>query len=911
MLLSVCWNRIQQSCQSGPLRTQAFFKLSFFLLFQLAVLFSGVGEGIAQSGNFFRDSTGVSGDYVMEIWDNSNGFPQNSVFALEKDNSGYLWIATEEGLVRFDGGSPKIFDEDSYPEMLEQTYYTFFKTPGGIWATGDRSIALLEKNIKQVIDCRQIAENTWIRAIAENGNGGLLIGTQKGEIYSWEDNTFTLLDFWTPNIQLEILGFFLLEDSRLLVGTNRGLYELDQRSRQARLVSPEDFSVQKVFGTIGSIYVYSPDSGIFRLKENYEREQIITYEQAKGINPSSLTVDSEDRIWAGSLEKGLILIEDGTITRFTYPELKNYTVRKIIKEDENLYLGTLGRGLALVKPAKVNQLNFEALKEKNIKAIFQGSDSSIWIGTKSDGLFRINDGKINSLTTNEGLIQNGVTTIGSSSGRIYAGTTSGITVIDILSGKVIDKITQEDGLKSNYVNAVYQDSRGWLWILTRYGGVHYFDEDGALHKVELPEAYSNTNFISILELKNGQIVLGSMNQGIFRIEDGEFVENQTLPLTPGEDIIYCIYEDESADLWFGTHGGVVLLKDGKFKILKKRNGLKSRSVYSITDDGLEGVWISNNFGVQYFAKSELERFKETTDDDFFIATTLYNSRHGMPNSEANGLIFPASLRDFAGNIWIPTVEGVGVIYPFPVSKDANERSAFIWDELQLGDQKIPIEDEIKIPEGVRMFGISFSLVDFENPSQYSLFYRIDANTDVWHPIKDQRQLIFNGLKSGSYHLEVKVLRHGKLEQIQTLPIVVSASLVQTLAFKILVAVAFCLLIYFIVKYYFNTRLKNNLESLVNQRTSELSHANEQLKDAVREIADQNTVLKEITWRQSHLVRAPLTKAMGINQLLIKYPKYSAVEKSKEQLEIELLDTLKELDEIVKETHAKSENLSND
>ncbi|MDP2041590.1 MAG: two-component regulator propeller domain-containing protein [Algoriphagus sp.] len=844
----------------------------------------------------------------MEIWDNSNGLPQNAVFALEMDNHGYLWIATEEGLVRFDGISHKIFDQATYPEMLEQTYYTFFKTSGGIWATSDRSIALLEKNIQKVIDCSQITENTWIRAVAEDGSGGILIGTQSGKIHVWNNNNFSSLSFWNPENQVEILSFFPLENSKILVGTNRGLYELDLKSQGARLVSSEDFGVQKVFGSIHSIYISSANSGIYRLKENYEMEKIISPELIKDINPSSLSTDAENRIWAGSTEKGLILIENGIISRFTYPELENYTTRKIIKGKENLYLGTLGKGLAIIRPVKVNQLNFEVLKEKNIKAIFQGGDSSIWIGTRSDGLHRIKGGKIQSLTVKDGLVQNGVTTIGSSKGKIYSGSQSGISVIDINSGKVIDKLTQEDGLKSNYIYAVYSDSGDWLWILTRYGGIHYFDENGIFHQVELPEKFSNTNFSSILELKNKQIIVGSMNQGIFTIENGHFVQNQTLPLTPGEDVIYCIYQDESDDLWFGTHGGMVLLRDGKFKSLKKSNGLKSQSVYSITSDGLNGVWISNNFGVQYFSNSELQRFKETTDKDFFIATTLYNKSMGMPNSEANGLIFPASIKDFSGKIWIPTVEGVGVIDPSNSSDKSTGPANFLWDELHIGDQKTPIENQIQIPAGVSMFLVSFSLIDFENPSQYSLFYRIDSKTDNWLPIKDQRQLLFNGLKPGNYNLEVKVLRYGKLEKVHALPIVVSAPLFQTTAFKIFIVVIFLLLVYFIVKFYFNNKLKNDLEAKVNLRTLELSMTNEKLKDAVREIADQNLILKEITWNQSHLVRAPLTKAMGINQLLIKYPNYSDVGKSKEQLEIELLETLKQLDKIVKETHSKSENL---
>jgi ligand-binding sensor domain-containing protein len=869
---------------------------------------SGSGEAYAQSQSFFMDSTGRLNDYVMEIWDNSNGLPQNAVFALEKDNSGYLWIATEEGLVRFDGVIPKVFDMDSYPEMLEQTYYTFFKTPGGIWASADRSIALLEKNFKRVIDCSQITENTWIRAIAENENGGLLIGTQAGKIHNWSENKFSPLEFWNPKIKLEILSFFPLENSKLLVGTNHGLYELDFESKETKLISSENFSAQKVFGSLESIFISTPDEGIFRLKENYELEKIISYQESKDINSSSLTTDSKNRIWAGSIEKGLIVIENGVLSRYTYPELKNYTVRKIIKEEDNLYLGTLGRGLALVKPAKVNQLSFDVLKEKNIKAIFQGADSSVWIGTRSDGIHQIKDGKIKSLTLQDGLIQNGVTTIGTLDGKIYAGSSSGISVIDIASGKVIDKITEKEGLKSNHVNAIFKDSRDWLWILTRYGGMQYLDENRTIQQVELPEYFSNTNFVSIAELKDKQIVVGSFNQGIFTLKDGQFIQNQTLPLTPGEDVVYCIYQDKKNDLWFGTHGGLVLLRDGKFKILKKSNGLKSQSVYSITSDAREGVWISNNFGVQYFPNTELERFKESTDKDFFSASTLYNKRLGMPNSEANGLIFPAALKDFSGKIWIPTVEGVGVIDALSLSERILEPTNFIWDELLLGDQKIPIDTEIRIPEGVAMFQISFSLIDFDHPSEYSLFYRIDSKTDVWLPIKDQRQLIFNGLKPGNYHLEVKILRYGNLDSVQSLPITIEAYLIETNAFKIFIALAFCFLVYFIVKYLLNIKMKKNLEAEVDLRTLELSKTNEKLKEAVKEIEDQNLILKEITWNQSHLVRAPLTKAMGINQLLIKYPKYTDVGKSKEQLELELLETLKQLDEIVKETHSMSENL---
>lgn len=105
-------------------------------------------------------------------------------------------------------------------------------------------------------------------------------------------------------------------------------------------------------------------------------------------------------------------------------------------------------------------------------------------------------------------------------------------------------------------------------------------------------------------------------------------------------------------------------------------------------------------------------------------------------------------------------------------------------------------------------------------------------------------------------------------------------------------------------------MKRNLECMVNQRTAELSNANGQLKNALREIESKNKVLIDVTWYQSHLVRAPLTKAMGIVQVLNQNPNFQELGLSKNEMEEELMKTLEELDQIVRETHSMSENFKN-
>jgi ligand-binding sensor domain-containing protein len=876
----------------------------------LTLLFLEKEQAFAQSGPKSADRSEITQNYVLEIWDNSKGLPQNAVFAMEKDNFGYLWTATEEGLARFDGKILKVFDQDNYPQMLEQTYYLFFKTEGGIWAAGDRSIALIDKTIKTVIDCSEIVDKTWIRAIAENGDGGLLIGNQKGQIFSWDEGTFSPLPYWNPGIPLEILGFYPMENSRILVGTTKGIYELNLETVQMKLVTEQDFSAVKIFGNANTRYVYGQNEGIFRIEEDYSLEKVYTVEQSKGIYTSSFFADSENTIWASSLENGLIKLSEGRVSHIIYPELQTYSVHKIIKEKDNLYLGTLGKGFAVVRPAKIQQLNAKLLDQKNIKPIYQATDSSIWIGTRSDGLHQLKNGKINTWKDQDGLLQNRVNTIGSAKGKIYVGSTAGISIIDQQKGQITGYLTQENGLKSNYVYAIFRDSKNWLWILTRGGGIHYIDEKSNFHQIELPENYSNTNFISILELKNKQVLIGSMTQGFFRFENEQLVETQTLPLPPSENLIYSIYEDDAEDLWFATHGGIVLLHQGEFKVLRKHHGLKSRSVFSIISDGKSGVWTTSNFGVQYFPNSELEKFKNTSDEDFQIANNFYNESHGMPNSEANGLIFPSALKDYSERIWIPTIAGVGLIEGPPLNEEQSNGFRFIWDNVEVGSQKIDIEKEIVIPEGERNFQVSFSLIDFDNPDQYSLFYRINKNSEEWQSINDNRLINFTGIKPGKYTLQIKILRNGKLEQINSLPIKMKATWVETLAFKIFMLIAFGLLINFIVKYYFNIRMKKNLEIMVNQRTAELSNSNEQLKTALNEIETKNKVLHDITWHQSHLVRAPLTKAMGITQVLNQYSNYQDIGLSKNELEKELLKTLEQLDQMVRETHSKSEKINN-
>jgi ligand-binding sensor domain-containing protein len=849
-------------------------------------------------------------EHVVELWDNTRGLPQNAIYAMNFDHAGFLWMATEEGLARHDGLEIKVFDKGGYNRMLDQTYYSFFKGKSGIWASSDRSIALLDKTITKVIDCNHIADNSWIMTLSEDDNGYLWIGTQDGNVHLWKNDTFSLLPNWKPEQGTETQSLYHKGDGIMLIGTNNGLYEYNYQKNTHRLLTERNIVARKVQVEGGRIYIAVPEKGVYRVEEDMKLVELVSFEKIKDVGFHTITKDKYNNLWAGSTENGLIRIHSGGVERFYFDEIKNYTIRNIQYDGENLYLGTHGRGLVIVKPAKVQKINHQELREKNVKALFQDSNDNYWIGTKSEGVYKIENGAIKSFNTSNGLLLNWVNTIGEDKNNIYVGSTAGISIIDKKTEKIIGSITEKTGLKSNYVYVVFEDSKETLWILTRYGGLHYREKGGELKRVSLPDKFRNTNFNTIKELQNGELMIGSMNYGAFRIADHEFKENIDLPLKPGENVIYAIHQDSSGDLWFGTHGGIVLYKDGKFSRLTRENGLSSVSVFSITHDGKSGIWISNNFGVQYFPEKELEKFKTSESESFHAASVVYNKSHGMPNSETNGLIFPAAFKDNTGKIWIPTVEGVGIINPMNMELKDNSAN-FKWDELLLGGEKISIENEgLLIPAGTSSFQISFSNIDFTNPSEFTLYQRIPSKNEQWIPIREQRSIIFSGLRPGNYELQVRVMRNGQLDGIHTLPMEVKAFFFEMIWFRLLVVSLACILAYFIVTYIAKVKVNNTLEKLVQERTLELSSTNDLLKEALTKIESQNYSLKEITWQQSHLVRAPLTKALGLTHLLINYPKYKEVGKSKDQVKKEILETLEQLDKIVRETHNKSESLVN-
>ncbi|WP_146140125.1 ligand-binding sensor domain-containing protein [Cecembia rubra] len=876
----------------NPKKNHSLLILPLVLLFLLAgnPLFAGEDE-------FWTNRNFNPTNYTVSIWNNTNGLPHNTIYALEKDQFGYTWMATEEGLSRFDGTTAVVFEPRNSPELIETSYYNFYPINGkGIWAAGDFSLVLLNKTIKQVIDCQSITVSSWLTALSEDENGVLWIGTKEGKIYSFHKGTFKPLEAWQNHTNDPINSLFIA-NNQLLIGTEAGLfvYHLINQTLEPIVNGPKKI---RHIASLGKEVIFGASgSGIWKLSPDLYIQLIAREKELYAINYRSIRPDEENRIWAGTETGEILLIENKELKQIKFPELTENPIRKLLIDGNHFFVGTQSKGLMIFRESLIQKLEHPLLSHKNIRPIFQAADESIWIGTRNSGVFRLKDRNTTTFDASKGMFHEGILSLCGDEQNMFVGTREGLYRIELASNLITEDYHISQNFPRYQINTMIRDKEGKIWFSAAQGGIFYFDENKKIHQVELPEHLQRTNIISSGILKNGDIAFGSEGNGLLILRNGKLVRQIPLNLIPGENIIYAIYEDAQGGIWIGSQGGLLLEKNGKFSGIRKENGLIGNGIYSITQDKLGNIWISSNFGLQKFQEEELLRFKTEDPEDFFLASEIFSDKHGMSNLETNSRISPASFIMNNGQIWIPTIEGISIIDP-TIFAERKTNSIFFWDQLKIGNTFTNIENGLNINAGTGNFSITFSIIDYEDDNQSSYFYRIKELSEEWTYLGKRKEIFFSHLLPNSYTLEVKKLERGKIADIYILNFRILPYFYQTLLFKILLFLTVLLLAVFFVSYSFKVKLGNQLAYKVQQRTREIEETNQLLEKALKSIESQNLMLRDTIWHQSHTIRGPLTRAMAVINYLKELEEHDK-ELSHEQLLEEVEKSLQELDQNIR------------
>lgn len=372
------------------------------------------------------------------------------------------------------------------------------------------------------------------------------------------------------------------------------------------------------------------------------------------INDNSITAlanDSEGALWIGT-RNGITLLKSGVFTLFTTKNgLPDNDTRAFLQDRDGVtfWIGTKS-GLSAYRQGKISTLP----APKDISALAQDLQGTLWIGTRSAGLFCLNNGLTSTLTTDNGLSNNSINTLlAGTKGALWIGTRGGgvSRLTRDTKGKiVITTRTTKNGLSNDRVSSLAEDQTGTIWVGTEGGGLNRLGNDSlrsftahsTIEHFSTPEGLPNNEIRSLLPDKEGALWIGT-NHGLARIRQGA-ITTITTKNGLANDYIHPILQDRSGAIWIGTEGGLTRFENGAFTHFTMKEGVTNNFINALLQDRTGAYWIGTRGG----GVSKL-----TFDARGKPRFAHYSTKNGLPDNDIRGIL---ETRD--GTLWVSTELGV-------------------------------------------------------------------------------------------------------------------------------------------------------------------------------------------------------------------------------------------------------------
>lgn len=650
-------------------------------LFFLLVVCTAVGKEHERSLDFER--IGIE-----------HGLSQNTVYSILQDHKGFLWIATNDGLNRYDGSVFKIYAS----KIGEEGFIS-----------NSRTIALLEDSKNRL----------WIGTIG----GGL-------NRYFWETDSFIHYKYssTSPNSISNDRVMCLVEDvsGKIWAGTaDGGLNLFDPETELFKTyintIDQPNLLPSNVIRTLyidvdGTLWV-GTDNGVAVFCRDTETFTPIHFVIPK-TNVKTKVIrkffeDGRGNLWIGTDDEGLIRY-DLTTKEYSFflhdPQnpisIPNNTIHDIFQdEDGALWLATFG-GLSRLD---INENTFSSIKENaynpfslssnQLRVLYEDSFGVFWVGTLNHGLSKtsLKKKRFHVLSNYPGnAFDFGTSTIVSSihqdkNGNLWFGSSNqGVVKYDKRLNSYEYFKSDFNGstsLPDNHVSGIAEDSKGNIWVST-HGGVAKYDAKNQQFKhyqciADDLEVLPNSRVRYVYVDKNDDVWTANLHLGI-----SKFLPDKKIFKTYGHESgeqkaitqrrLTTIFEDSKNNFWIGSSNqGLLLFDRHKERVVQvyKENENDSTSIISsriltLFEDSKGRLWVGTADGLSLF-------------DYETAAFTNFTTLNGLPND-----VICAIEEDRNGRLWISTNKGLSCFtfndvnnYSF---KNYDQRHGFLNNSFSFG-----------------------------------------------------------------------------------------------------------------------------------------------------------------------------------------------------------------------------------
>jgi ligand-binding sensor domain-containing protein/signal transduction histidine kinase len=726
------------------------------------MLLAGLALLPAYGGAVLQPVQEGSPDYVTKQFRIPDGLPSSQVHGILQSRNGYLWIATFNGLARFDGVSFKVFNSANTPQLRNSLINCLFQDKEGrLWigsATGE--ITWLDDTGFHALKAGDDWPHWPVISLTQSGDG---------EVWALNSNGYLLriLGASTTTFLKETTVPFsaMASDTNgeiWLVGSTGGMARIE---KGGVLESAEPEAVPGVPRSIAG----SRAGGLWLCDGNRLRRWHAGQwaedrgEHSWGKNDLvRLFEDSDGSVWVGTPNRGVFRVgRDGTERALGRLYELGYDEAEYFCEDRegNIWVGSVGGGLILLRHRVLSMVApTDRWQLRSVKSVAPSKQNGIWVGTDGAGVYHF-DGK-GFVRLAEGDSAEAKFRVRSvleaRDGTLWIGTV-GASVQNWKDGRFSRQNASPK--LPNLIYATYEDSSGAVWFGTQ-NGVRRFS-DGVWTRLAMN--LSRRDVRCVAETPDGTIWIGMHGGGLAMYQSGNFTR-YTETAGPPNGFISTLRATSGGDVWMGVEGvGLVRWRKGTFFAFKTQDGLPSDFISHIEIVSSGDLWAASYGGIFRVRLEDLERRARGEIDT--VNCLVLDESDGLRSLDMSGAAQPTGCQSADGRLWFATSGGLAVVEPSrirvrrivppviieSVSVEGHDLYSNYRNGASGTNASSPL---IEIPPGSAQVEFRYTALSLEAPQRVRFKYRMEEQDGKWQDLGNRRSVLFSRLTSGDYTFQV-------------------------------------------------------------------------------------------------------------------------------------------------------------
>jgi signal transduction histidine kinase/ligand-binding sensor domain-containing protein len=690
--------------------------------------------------SYARAADSPLADYTVTTWTEIDGLPTGRIRAIQQDLDGYLWLATESALVRFDGVRFETCNSLGRVELATGMV--------PLLATRDHSLWTAVAGPSPVARIRNGHTTLY-------GPGDGYFGTNVLSLLEDRDGTV-----WATSFQ----GLFRLQNGRWQhLGEADGL---------------PDGSVLAVYDdSQHALWVATP-SGVYRRPADHPR-----FDQVDKISVSSnvwhgFAEDAQGGMWMSDFRHGFRQVgSNGDARR------QGWGIKLLRDAGGTVWVGTQGQGLWRVRDAGraaspvVERITAdEGLSSDAIMSLFEDREGNLWVGTNA-GLHRLaphHVTQVKQLPVARAIER-------TPDGSIWVGAVGGLT--RFTEDGVRRFYSEPDGLQGSVVLALHAAENGDLWIATERGVSRFSNNrfspvivpaGDAVQRVFTMASANDTVWMRdlharIFKLRNGEATLatdlpnaarraptalqadrhGNMWIGTgFGTVTVAYVDGTYRTFTLDIGNVNCLVEDDSGAMWVGGGRGLGRVVGDQVSTITQGQGFPG-TAKAIVEDSDGALWVGGGTGIIRLERGEFDR---VVREGRQLRYRLFNTTDGVAGTPVSDGSHTAG-RAPDGRLWFATSGGVTVVDPHRIGEPratAPARIETVATETSTFSPAVPFT----LPPRTSHLQIAFTALALSDPGRVRFRYRLDGFDRGWVDAGNARHASYANLPPGQYTFHV-------------------------------------------------------------------------------------------------------------------------------------------------------------